>query len=98
MQPLWMLDLSATLLCVTVRILECVCVYFRDADRSPRSGPVRLNEVPLVSWHQVILHGFYEEVFAGVVVLYQSFFLNNLKTEHASKRCHRWHQAVLQRN
>lgn len=86
MQPLWMLDLSGALLCETDRILECVCVYFRDADRSPWSGPVRLNEVPLVSRHQVILHGFYEEIFAGVVVLYQSFFLNNLRTENTRQR------------
>lgn len=54
-------------------------VYLWDADGSSWSGPVRLDEVPLVSWQQVILHCFYEEIFTGVVVLYQSFFLDNLK-------------------
>lgn len=54
-------------------------VYFWDADRSSWSGPVCLDEVPLVSWQQVILHCFYEKIFTGVVVLYQSLFLDNLK-------------------
>lgn len=56
-----------------------VFVYFWDADRSSRSGPVCFDEVTLVSWQQVILHCFYEKIFAGVVVLYQSLFLDNLK-------------------
>lgn len=53
--------------------------YFGDADRSSWSGPVRFDEVPLVRWQQVILHCFYEKIFTGVVVLYQSFFLHDLK-------------------
>lgn len=60
-------------------VCVCVFVYFWDADRSSWSGPVCLDEVPLVSWQQVILHCFYEKIFTGVVVLYQSLFLDNLK-------------------
>lgn len=56
-----------------------VFVYFGDADRSSWSCPVRFDKVPLVSWQQVILHCFYEKIFTGVVVLYQSFFLHDLK-------------------
>lgn len=44
-------------------------MYFRDADGGSRPGPVRLDEVPLVSRHQVILHGLDEEILAGIVVL-----------------------------
>lgn len=47
----------------------CVFVYFWDADGSSWSGPVRLDEVPLVGRQQVILHGLDEEIFTGVVVL-----------------------------
>lgn len=56
-----------------------VCIYFRDADGGPGPRPVRLNEVTLVSRHQVILHGLDEEIFAGVVVLDQGLLLHNLR-------------------
>lgn len=54
-------------------------MYLWDADRSSWSRPISLYEVTLVSRQQVILHCFYEEIFTSVVVLYQSFFLYNLK-------------------
>lgn len=54
-------------------------VYFWDADRCSRAGPIRLDEVPLIGRQQVILHCFYEKVFTGVVVLYQGLFLDDLK-------------------
>lgn len=64
---------------LNVCVVESVRGYFWDADGSSWSGPVCLDEVPLLSWKQVILHCFYEKIFAGVVVLYQSLFLDNLK-------------------
>lgn len=54
-------------------------MYLWDADRSSWSRPISLYEVTLVSRQQVILHCFYQEIFTSVVVLYQSFFLYNLK-------------------
>ena len=60
------------------------CVDLGDADRRPRPGPVRLHEVSLVGRQQVILHRFYKEIFTGVVVLYQSFFLHDLKQGNIS--------------
>lgn len=59
--------------------------YFGDADWGSWSRPVGLDEVSLVRWQQVILQGFYEEVFAGVVVLDQGLFLHNLKTIRSAK-------------
>lgn len=61
-------------------VLTSFPLHLWDADRCSRARPVSLDEVPLVGWQQVILHRFYEKIFAGVVVLYQSFFLNDLKT------------------
>lgn len=66
----------------------CACVlgYLWDADGRSRSGPVRLDEVPLVGGQQVILHCFYQEIFTGVVVLDQSFFLHILKASGRRSR------------
>lgn len=54
-------------------------MYFWDADGSAWPGPVCLDEVPLVRRQQVILHGLYEKILTGVVVLYQSLFLHDLE-------------------
>lgn len=77
--------LMAAELC-TFGVYVCVCDYFRDADGGPRSCPVRLDKVPLVSRHQVILHGLDEEIFAGVVVFDQGLFLHDLRRRDREKK------------
>ncbi len=55
-----------------------VHTYFWQTYRSSCFGSRRLVHYALIPFEQVILHGFYQEIFALRIVFHQRFFLHSL--------------------